>query len=383
MKTPVYLDYASTTPVDPEVVAVMTQFLSMEGQFGNPASRSHRFGWQAEEAVDIARNQVAQAIGADAREIVFTSGATESDNLAIKGVMLAAPNTRRHMITVATEHKAVLDTCEYLEGQGIAVTYLTPRSDGLIELSDLANAITQETRMISVMAVNNETGVQQDLAAIAKLCRQHDVIFHVDAAQAVGKMAFNVAALDIDLASFSAHKVYGPKGIGALYVKRRADLSLQALIHGGGHERGMRSGTLATHQIAGMGKAFELAAEKLKAELAHYAELRAIVQSGLDAIAGVVINGHPSQVVPNIINFSVADVDGETLLMSLYNLAVSSGSACNSATVAPSFVLKAMGLSDQMALNAIRLSVGRFTTVEDVNYAVVELKQVIEQLRGL
>lgn len=383
MKTPVYLDYASTTPVDPEVVAVMTQFLSMEGQFGNPASRSHRFGWQAEEAVDIARNQVAQAIGADAREIVFTSGATESDNLAIKGVMLAAPNTRRHMITVATEHKAVLDTCEYLEGQGIAVTYLTPRSDGLIELSDLANAITQETRMISVMAVNNETGVQQDLAAIAKLCRQHDVIFHVDAAQAVGKMPFNLAALDIDLASFSAHKVYGPKGIGALYVKRRADLSLQALIHGGGHERGMRSGTLATHQIAGMGKAFELAAEQLKAELAHYAELRAIVQSGLDAIAGVVINGHPSQVVPNIINFSVADVDGETLLMSLYNLAVSSGSACNSATVAPSFVLKAMGLSDQMALNAIRLSVGRFTTVEDVNYAVVELKQVIEQLRGL
>ncbi|WMS87609.1 IscS subfamily cysteine desulfurase [Pleionea litopenaei] len=383
MKTPLYLDYASTTPIDPVVASEMMQFMTPDGQFGNPASRSHRFGWQAEEAVDIARNQIATAVGADPREIVWTSGATESDNLALKGVMRSAPENKRHLITVATEHKAVLDTCEALSQEGVEVTYLKPQPNGRLDLSELKEAFTESTLLVSVMAVNNETGVIQDIAAISALCREHGALLHVDAAQAIGKIPFNVVELGVDLASFSAHKAYGPKGIGALYVRRSPYVQVAAMIHGGGHERGMRSGTLPTHQIVGMGKAFELAAEQLQQETTRYQEFRNRLWQGLSEIEGIQRNGDPDNSAANILNISVAGVDGETLLMSLFNLAVSSGSACNSASVEPSYVLKAMGVDDELAHSAIRISVGRFTTSEDIDYAIAELRSVIEQLRQL
>jgi len=383
MKTPLYLDYASTTPIDPVVASEMMQFMTPDGQFGNPASRSHRFGWQAEEAVDIARNQIATAVGADPREIVWTSGATESDNLALKGVMRSAPENKRHLITVATEHKAVLDTCEALSQEGVEVTYLKPQPNGRLDLSELKEAFTESTLLVSVMAVNNETGVIQDIAAISALCREHGALLHVDAAQAIGKIPFNVVELGVDLASFSAHKAYGPKGIGALYVRRSPDVQVAAMIHGGGHERGMRSGTLPTHQIVGMGKAFELAAEQLQQETTRYQEFRNRLWQGLSEIEGIQRNGDPDNSAANILNISVAGVDGETLLMSLFNLAVSSGSACNSASVEPSYVLKAMGVDDELAHSAIRISVGRFTTSQDIDYAIAELRSVIEQLRQL
>ncbi|NVJ59792.1 MAG: IscS subfamily cysteine desulfurase [Gammaproteobacteria bacterium] len=382
MKQPVYLDYAATTPIDPKVAELMMQFMTPDGQFGNPASRSHRFGWQAEEAVDIARNQLAKAVGADAREIIWTSGATESDNLAIKGAAMAQKSKGNHIITVATEHKAVIDTCVALEAQGFEVTFLKPTESGLISVEQVAEAITDKTILVSVMAVNNETGVIQDIKAVGELCRKRSIVFHVDAAQAIGKISFDVSAIPIDLASFSAHKAYGPKGIGALYIRRTADFSVDPMIHGGGHERGYRSGTLPTHQIVGMGLAFELAANQLESEQTIYKSQKQRLMDGLADTPGIKINGDIDSTVNNILNVSIDGVDGETLLMSLFNLAVSSGSACNSASVEPSYVLKAMGLSDEQAHNAIRLSVGRFTTDEEIEFAVNELKTVISQLRG-
>lgn len=383
MKRPIYLDYAATTPVDPDVAAKMMHYLTQDGEFGNPASRSHRYGWQAEEAVDIARNQVAELINADPREIVWTSGATESNNLAIKGIALRNRHRGNHIITAATEHKAVIDTCGYLEQQGFEVTYLKPDAKGVITASDVENAITDQTILVSIMAVNNETGVIQDIAAIAEHCHQHKVLFHVDAAQAAGKITFDVNALNIDFASFSSHKVYGPKGIGALYVRRSPDTTLDALIHGGGHERGMRSGTLPTHQIVGMGLAFEKAGQLLQEESVRLQWLKLKIWRALSEIEGIYLNGDPDNSAPGILNISIAGVDGETLLMSLHKLAVSSGSACNSASVEPSYVLKAMGIDDELAHNAIRISVGRFTTEAETDDAIAEIKQVVEQLRAL
>jgi cysteine desulfurase len=383
IKKPVYLDYAATTPVDPQVAEKMMQYLTLEGQFGNPASRSHRYGWQAEEAVDVARNQVASLINADPREIVWTSGATESDNLAIKGVAEKYRDKGNHIVTTAIEHKAVIDTCNYLQSKGFEVTFIQPNEHGFIEPAEVANAIRENTILVSVMAVNNETGMIQDIAAIAQICRQKRVLFHVDAAQAIGKIPFDVKSLPIDLASFSSHKVYGPKGIGALYVRRSPEVSIAPQIHGGGHERGMRSGTLPTHQIVGMGEAFALASEKLNNEMVRLKRLKTRFWESLSELENVSLNGDIEQTVPGIMNVSIGGVDGETMLMSLHNLAVSSGSACNSASVEPSYVLKAMGVSDEMAYNAIRISLGRFTTDEEIDYAINELKEVIVRLRAL
>ena len=383
MKRPIYLDYAATTPVDPEVAEKMMQFLTLDGEFGNPASRSHRYGWQAEEAVDIARNQVAELINADPREIVWTSGATESNNLAIKGVALRNRSRGNHIITAATEHKAVIDTCIYLQQQGFEVTYLKPDAKGLIAPSQVEQAITDQTILVSIMAVNNETGVIQDIATIAEKCQKHKVLFHVDAAQAAGKIAFDVKALNIDFASFSSHKVYGPKGIGALYVRRSPDTNLDALIHGGGHERGMRSGTLPTHQIVGMGLAFNKAGQLLQEEAVKLTQLKLKIWQSLSEMDGIYLNGDLDNSAPGILNISIEGVDGETLLMSLHKLAVSSGSACNSASVEPSYVLKAMGVADELAHNAIRISVGRFTSESETDEAIAEVKQVVEQLRAL
>ncbi|MCO7226877.1 IscS subfamily cysteine desulfurase [Pleionea sp. CnH1-48] len=382
MKTPIYFDFAATTPVDPRVAEKMMQFLTLDGQFGNPASRSHRFGWQAEEAVDIARNQVAQLVKADPREIVWTSGATESDNLAIKGVAEAFKEKGNHIITMTTEHKAVVDTCIYLEQKGWQVTWLTPDANGLVDMEALAQAITDKTVLVSIMQVNNETGVVQNIEAIGELCRQHKVLFHVDAAQAAGKLSIDLSQLPVDLMSFSAHKIYGPKGIGALYVRRSPDVSLEALIHGGGHERGMRSGTLATHQIVGMGEAFAYADAELEQEAERIQSLKLKLWQGLKDITGVSLNSSLDG-APGILNVSFAGVDGETLLMSLHQLAVSSGSACNSASVEPSYVLKAMGLSDELALTAIRFSVGRFTTEQEIDYAIEQVSEIVPRLQAL
>ncbi len=383
MKKPVYLDYAATTPVDPEVASKMMHFLTLDGQFGNPASRSHRYGWQAEEAVDIARNQVADLIGADPREIIWTSGATESDNLAIKGIAYANKDKGRHLITSETEHKAVIDTCLYLQQIGFEVTFLKPDSAGLISPEQVAEAIRQDTLLVSIMAVNNETGVIQNIKGIGDVCRRSKVLFHVDAAQAAGKVPFSVSELPIDLASFSAHKVYGPKGVGALYVRRSPEVQPEALIHGGGHERGMRSGTLPTHQIVGMGEAFAKAAKVLDEEAPKLLKFKQQIWAQLSQMDGVSLNGSLESAAPGILNISIAGVDGETLLMSLHSLAVSSGSACNSASVEPSYVLKAMGVSEELAHNAIRISVGRFSTQEEIDYAVSELQNVITQLRQM
>jgi cysteine desulfurase len=383
MKKPVYLDYAATTPVDPQVAEKMMQFLTLEGQFGNPASRSHRYGWQAEEAVDIARNQVASLIHADPREIVWTSGATESDNLAIKGIAERYKDQGKHIITTAIEHKAVIDTCLHLQSQGFEISFIKPDAQGFVQPEDIAKAIRQDTILVSVMAVNNETGMIQDINSIGTICRQNDILFHVDAAQAIGKIPFNVKELPIDLASFSSHKVYGPKGMGALYVRRSPKVSIAPQIHGGGHERGMRSGTLPTHQIVGMGEAFAIAQTKLSEEMTQLKSLKMRFWNSLNELDDIYFNGDISKTAPGIMNVSIGGVDGETLLMSLHNLAVSSGSACNSASVEPSYVLKAMGLSDEMAHNAIRISLGRFSTLEEIDYAASELKEVIQRLRAI
>lgn len=383
MSLPIYLDYASTTPVDPAVADQMVQFLTPSGQFGNPASRSHMFGWQAEAAVEDARNQVADLIGADPREIVWTSGATEANNLAIKGC--AHFNTRKgkHIITSRIEHKAVLDTCRQLEREGFEVTYLDPDSNGLIQPQAVADALRDDTTVVSIMHVNNELGTLNDIAAIGKICRERKVFFHVDAAQSAGKTAIDVEAMQVDMMSFSAHKLYGPKGIGALYVRRKPRVRIEAQMHGGGHERGMRSGTLPTHQIVGMGEAFKLGMENLASESARIQKLRNRLWDGVSDMQEVHLNGSQDQHVPGIINISFAFVEGESLIMALRDLAVSSGSACTSASLEPSYVLRALGLNDEMAHSSIRFSIGRFTTEEDVDNAIAKVRHAVEKLREL
>ncbi|MEQ9861623.1 IscS subfamily cysteine desulfurase [Pectobacterium cacticida] len=381
MKLPIYLDYSATTPVDPRVAEKMMQCLTLDGTFGNPASRSHRYGWQAEEAVDIARNHVAELVGADPREIVFTSGATEADNLAIKGAANFYQNNGKHIITSKTEHKAVLDSCHYLEQQGFDVTYLTPQRNGIIDLVELQDAIRGDTILVSIMHVNNEIGVVQDIAAIGEICRSRGILFHVDATQSVGKIPIDLTQIGVDLMSFSGHKIYGPKGIGALYVRRKPRIRLEAQMHGGGHERGMRSGTLPVHQIVGMGEAYRIAKEEMAAEVARLSTLRDRLWNGINTIEGVYLNGDIEQRVSTILNVSFDGVDGESLIMALKDLAVSSGSACTSASLEPSYVLRALGLSDELAHSAIRFSLGRYTTEEEIDYAIALVRKVIDRLR--
>lgn len=383
MKLPIYLDYSATTPVDKRVAEKMMQYLTNEGCFGNPASRSHKFGWQAEEAVDIARNQIADLVNADPREIVFTSGATESDNLAIKGVAHFYDKKGKHIITCKTEHKAVLDTCRELERQGYEVTYLEPESNGLIDLDKLATAMRDDTILVSIMHVNNEIGVIQDIEKIGEMCRERKIIFHVDAAQSAGKLPIDLQQLKVDLMSFSAHKIYGPKGIGALYVRRKPRIRIESQMHGGGHERGMRSGTLPTHQIVGMGEAFRLAKEEMAQDLAHVTAMRDRFLAGIKDLEQVFINGSVEQRYPGNLNVSFNFVEGESLMMSLKDLAVSSGSACTSASLEPSYVLRALGLNDEMAHSSIRFSFGRFTTAEEVDYAVEQIRGAINHLREM
>jgi cysteine desulfurase len=379
---PLYFDYSATTPVDPRVAAKMIPYLTEE--FGNPASRSHPYGWTADKAVEEARAQVAALVGADPKEIVFTSGATESNNLAIKGAGHFYASTKgKHIITVRTEHKAVLDTVREMERQGFEATYLGVQENGLLDLDALRAAIRPDTVLVSVMAVNNEIGVIQDIEAIGKICREKGVIFHVDAAQATGKMPIDLSRLPVDLMSFSAHKTYGPKGIGALYVRRKPRIRLEAQMHGGGHERGMRSGTLATHQIVGMGEAFRIAREEMATENERIRMLRDRLYEGLKDIEEVHLNGDMEQRVPHNLNVSFNFVEGESLIMAIKDLAVSSGSACTSASLEPSYVLRALGRSDELAHSSIRFSIGRFTTEQEVDYAIKLLHEKIGKLREL
>ena len=381
MKT-LYFDYSATTPVDPRVAAKMIPYLTEH--FGNPASRSHPFGWEAEAAVEEARGHIAALVGADPKEIVFTSGATESNNLAIKGAGHFYAGTKgKHIITVRTEHKAVLDTVREMERQGFEATYLSVKENGLLDLDEFRAAIRPDTVLASVMAVNNEIGVIQDIDAIGKICREKGVIFHVDAAQATGKMPIDLTKLPVDLMSFSAHKTYGPKGIGALYVRRKPRIRLEAQMHGGGHERGMRSGTLATHQIVGMGEAFRIAKEEMATENERIRMLRDRLYAGLRDIEEVHLNGDMDRRVPHNLNVSFNFVEGESLIMAIKDLAVSSGSACTSASLEPSYVLRALGRSDELAHSSIRFSIGRFTTEEEVDYAIKLLHEKIGKLREL
>ena len=381
VKTPVYLDYAATTPVDKRVAEKMIPYLTET--FGNPASNSHAFGWTAEEAVEKARADIAALINADPKEIVFTSGATESDNLAIKGAANFYKTKGKHLITVKTEHKAVLDTMRELERQGFEVTYLGIQENGLIDLEELKAAIRDDTILISVMWVNNEIGVVQDIPAIGEICRERKIIFHVDAAQACGKVPVDVEAAKIDLLSMSGHKVYGPKGIGALYVRRKPRVRLEAQMHGGGHERGFRSGTLPTHQIVGMGEAFRIAKEELEQDMAHYRKLRDIFLKGIEGIEEVYINGDLEHRAPNNLNVSFNFVEGESLIMAVKELAVSSGSACTSASLEPSYVLRALGRNDELAHSSLRITFGRMTTEEEVKFAAELIKSKIGKLREL
>ena len=381
VKTPVYLDYAATTPVDQRVAEKMIPYLTET--FGNPASSSHAFGWAAEEAVEKARADIAALINADPKEIVFTSGATESDNLAIKGAANFYKTKGKHLITVKTEHKAVLDTMRELERQGFEVTYLGVQENGLIDLDELKAAIRPDTILISVMWVNNEIGVVQDIPAIGEICRERKIVFHVDAAQACGKVPVDVEAAKIDLLSMSGHKVYGPKGIGALYVRRKPRVRLEAQMHGGGHERGFRSGTLPTHQIVGMGEAFRIAKEELEQDMAHYRKLRDIFLKGIEGIEEVYINGDLEHRAPNNLNVSFNFVEGESLIMAVKELAVSSGSACTSASLEPSYVLRALGRNDELAHSSLRITFGRMTTEEEVQFAAELIKSKIGKLREL
>ncbi len=383
MKLPVYFDYAATTPVDPRVATKMMECLTTEGNFGNPASRSHAFGWQAEKAVENAREQVAELVNADPKEIVWTSGATESDNLAIKGVAHFYKKKGKHIITCKTEHKAVLDSCRQLEREGYEVTYLTPETNGLIDLKKLEAAMRDDTVLVSIMHVNNETGVIQDIAAIGEITRSKKVLFHVDAAQSAGKLLIDLASMKVDLMSFSAHKIYGPKGCGALYVRRKPRVRLEAQMHGGGHERGMRSGTLAVHQIVGMGEAFRIAREEMQQDEQRIRQLRDRLEQSLMQLEEVYINGDPEQRVASVLNISFNFVEGESLLMALKDLAVSSGSACTSASLEPSYVLRALGRSDELAHSSIRFALGRFTTAEEIEHAINLIPEKIEKLREL
>jgi len=380
--TPIYLDYSATTPVDPRVAAKMIPYITEH--FGNPASRSHPFGWTAEQAVEEAREEVAKLVNADPREIVWTSGATESNNLAIKGAAnFYSPSKGKHIITVQTEHKAVLDAFRELERQGYSATYLEPEPNGLIDLAKFKAAIRPDTVLASVMLVNNEIGVIQDIEAIGNICRQNNVIFHVDAAQATGKVEIDLEKLPVDLMSFSAHKTYGPKGVGALYVRRKPRIRIEAQMHGGGHERGMRSGTLATHQIVGMGEAFRIARLEMKEENERIRRLRDRLLKGLQEIDEVYVNGDMEHRVPHNLNISFNFVEGESLIMAVKDIAVSSGSACTSASLEPSYVLRALGRSDELAHSSIRFSIGRFTSEEDVDYTINLLKTKIGKLREL
>ena len=382
-KTPIYMDYSSTTPVDPRVAEKMMQCLTMDGVFGNPASRSHAHGWAAEDLVDKAREEIAKTVGADSREIVWTSGATESNNLAIKGAAHFNQRRGKHIVTMKTEHKAVLDTCRQLEREGFEVTYLDPLENGLLDLDVLKAALRDDTTIVSVMHVNNETGVIQDLAAIGEICRDRKIVFHVDAAQSVGKVVIDVEALKVDLMSFSAHKAYGPKGIGALFVRRKPRVRIEAQIHGGGHERGMRSGTLPTHQIVGMGEAFRIAREEMGAENERIRMLRDRLYDGFKDMEEVFVNGDLDQRIAGNLNISFNFVEGESLMMSLRDVAVSSGSACTSASLEPSYVLRALGRSDELAHSSLRFTIGRFTTAEEVDLAIEQTRAAVEKLRDL
>ncbi|MFM1912117.1 MAG: hypothetical protein RJB18_1508 [Pseudomonadota bacterium] len=382
VKTPIYLDYSATTPVDPRVAEKMIPYITEH--FGNPASRSHPFGWTAEQAVEEARDEVAKLVNADPREIVWTSGATESNNLAIKGAANFYSGTKgKHIITVQTEHKAVIDAVRELERQGFTATYLAPEPNGLIDLEKFKAAIQPDTVLASVMMVNNEIGVIQDITSIGNICRENNIIFHVDAAQATGKVDIDLEQLPVDLMSFSAHKTYGPKGIGALYVRRKPRIRIEAQMHGGGHERGMRSGTLATHQIVGMGEAFRIARLEMKAENLQVRRLRDRLLAGLEEIDEVYVNGDMKNRVPHNLNISFNFVEGESLIMAVKDIAVSSGSACTSASLEPSYVLRALGRSDELAHSSIRFSIGRFTTEEDVDYTIALMKSKIGKLREL
>ena len=383
MKLPIYLDYSATTPVDPRVAEEMCRCLTTEGTFGNPASRSHSFGWEAEQAVEQARQDVAALINADPKEIVWTSGATESDNLAIKGAAHFYHKKGKHIVTVKTEHKAVLDTCRQLEREGFEVTYLDPEPNGLLDLDKFRAALRDDTVVASVMHVNNEIGVIQDIAAIGALCREKKVIFHVDAAQSAGKVEIDLQQLPVDLMSFSAHKIYGPKGIGALYVRRKPRVRIEAQMHGGGHERGMRSGTLATHQIVGMGAAFRIAREEMNEENARVLALRNRLWKALDGMEEVYLNGDADRRIAGNLNVSFNFVEGESLIMALKDMAVSSGSACTSASLEPSYVLRALGREDELAHSSIRFTIGRFTTEEEIDYVAAKIGEQVQRLRDL
>jgi len=383
MQLPIYLDYSATTPVDPRVAEKMCACLTPDGTFGNPASRSHHYGWEAEKLVDEARAHVAALVNANPKEIVWTSGATESDNLAIKGAAHFYRKQGQHIITVKTEHKAVLDTCRQLEREGFEVTYLDVQENGLLDLEAFKAAIREDTIVASVMHVNNETGVIQDIAALGEICREHKVIFHVDAAQSPGKVDIDLEAMKVDLMSFSAHKIYGPKGIGALYVRRKPRIRIEAQMHGGGHERGMRSGTLATHQIVGMGEAFRLAKEEMAEENARILTLRNKLYDGLKDMEEVYVNGDLEQRIAGNLNISFNFVEGESLMMALKDMAVSSGSACTSASLEPSYVLRALGREDELAHSSIRFTMGRFTTEEEVDHVLGQVREQVERLREL
>ncbi len=380
---PIYLDYSATTPIDERVVAEMLKYMGPDAIFGNPASRSHTYGWTAEAAVEQARQHIADLVGADAREIIFTSGATESDNLAIKGVAHFNKKRGQHIITCKTEHKAVLDSCRQLEREGYEVTYLDPEQNGLVDLEKLKAAMRDDTTLVSIMHVNNEIGVIQDIEAIGNACRERKIIFHVDAAQSAGKVPMDLTNLPVDLMSFSAHKIYGPKGMGALYVQRKPRVRLEAQMHGGGHERGMRSGTLATHQIVGMGEAFRIANEEMATENERLITLRNQLWDGLKDMEEVYINGDFEQRVAGNLNISFNYVEGESLLMALKDLAISSGSACTSASLEPSYVLRALGRNDELAHSSIRFSMGRYTTSKDIETTIAHVRSAVEKLRDL
>jgi len=383
IKLPIYLDYSATTPIDRRVAEKMSHFLTIDDNFGNPASRSHTFGWTAEQAVEEARQHVADLLNCDPREIVWTSGATESDNLAIKGAAHFYRKKGNHIITLKTEHKAVLDTCRQLEREGFDVTYMDPEQNGLIDLDKLKAAITDQTILISIMHVNNEIGVIQDIEAIGEIARENKIIFHVDAAQSPGKVDIDLERMKVDLMSLCAHKAYGPKGIGALYVRRKPRVRIEAQMHGGGHERGMRSGTLATHQIVGMGEAFRIANEEMATENERIRMLRDRLYDGLKDIEEVYVNGDMDHRIAGNLNISFNYVEGESLIMALRDLAVSSGSACTSASLEPSYVLRALGRDDELAHSSIRFTIGRFTTAEEIDYTIELVRRAVEKLREL
>ncbi|VAW76415.1 Cysteine desulfurase =_ IscS [hydrothermal vent metagenome] len=383
VKTPIYLDYSATTPVDPRVAEQMVKFLTPDGKFGNPASRSHSFGWEVDDAIVEARNNVAALINADPKEIVWTSGATESDNLAIKGAAHFYSKKGKHIVTVKTEHKAVLDTCRQLEREGFEVTYLDPEVNGLLDMDKLKAALREDTTVVSVMHVNNEIGVIQDITAIGGICRERKIVFHVDGAQSAGKVEIDMQKMKVDLMSFSAHKIYGPKGVGALFVRRKPRIRLEAQMHGGGHERGMRSGTLAPHQIVGMGEAFRIAKEEMAGENVRLTKLRNRLHDGFKDIEEVYINGDLDHRIPGNLNISFNFVEGESLIMALKDLAVSSGSACTSASLEPSYVLRAIGRNDELAHSSIRFTIGRFTTEEEIDYTIKLVHEKIGKLRDL